>query len=49
MAKGKRLGIKEKYNYMTRDLAWELTSKTPSEVYPLLEFEGISALQRDIW
>jgi phenol hydroxylase P3 protein len=49
MAKGKRLGIKEKYNYMTRDLAWELTSKTPSEVYPLLEFEGIKIEDWSKW
>jgi phenol hydroxylase P3 protein len=49
MAQGKRLSIKEKYDWMTRDLAWDFSYKTKAEIYPLLEYEGIKIENWDGW
>jgi len=49
MAAGKRLGIKEKYNWMTKDLTWDFSYRKPSEIYPLLEFEGIKIEDWSKW
>ena len=37
----KKLGLKEKYALMTRNLGWEPTYEKREDVYPLLGYEGI--------
>ena len=36
----KKLGLKERYHLMTRDLAWEPTYQTEEAIYPQLQYEG---------
>ena len=37
----KKLGLKEKYRLMTRDLGWEPSYRTKDEVFPYVKYEGI--------
>ena len=37
----KKLGLKDRYNLMTRDLAWTPTYQAVKDVYPYMEYEGI--------
>ena len=37
----KKLGTKEKYRLMTRDLGWETTYQTKEDVFPYVGYEGI--------
>jgi phenol hydroxylase P3 protein len=41
MKVSKKLGLKERYNLMTRDLAWTPTYQAVQDVYPYVEYEGI--------
>lgn len=45
----KKLGIKEKYRLLTRDLAWEPTYHSAKQIYPFLEYEGIKIHDWDKW
>ncbi|HRM94901.1 MAG TPA: phenol 2-monooxygenase, partial [Alicycliphilus sp.] len=37
----KKLGLKERYNLMTRDLAWNPSYQAVKDVFPYMEYEGI--------
>ena len=37
----RKLGLKERYNLMTRDLGWDTTYQPMDKVFPFDEFEGI--------
>jgi phenol hydroxylase P3 protein len=41
MKVAKKLGLKDRYNLMTRDLAWTPTYQAVKDVYPYMEYEGI--------
>ncbi|MEJ2478975.1 MAG: phenol 2-monooxygenase, partial [Acidihalobacter sp.] len=41
MNANKRLSLREKYQKFTRDLAWEPSYRSQSELFPQMEFEGI--------
>ena len=41
MKVNKKLGLKERYNLMTRDLAWTPTYQALKDVFPYMEYEGI--------
>lgn len=41
MKVNKKLGLKERYNRMTRDLNWTPTYQSIKDIYPQLEYEGI--------
>ena len=41
MKASKKLGLKERYNLMTRDLAWTPTYQAVKDVFPYMEYEGI--------
>jgi phenol hydroxylase P3 protein len=45
----KKLGLKEKYALMTRDLGWETTYESMDDVYPYMKFEGIKIHDWDKW
>jgi len=45
----KKLGLKEKYKLLTRDLGWETTYHTKKEVFPYSEYEGIKVHDWDKW
>ncbi|MFZ2870775.1 YHS domain-containing protein [Zavarzinia sp.] len=45
----KKLGIKEKYRLLTRDLAWQPTYRSEKEIYPYLDYEGIKIHDWDKW
>lgn len=45
----RRMGLKEKYTYLTRDLGWDLSYRTSEEVYPYLTYEGIKIHDWDQW
>jgi len=45
----KRLNLKDKYRYLTRDLAWETTYQKKEDVFPLEHFEGIKITDWDKW
>ena len=36
----KKLGLKERYNLMTRDLAWNPSYQAVKDVFPYMEYEG---------
>ena len=46
---GKKLGLKERYALMTRDLGWETTYQPMDKVYPYDEYEGIRIHDWDKW
>ena len=41
MKVNKKLGLKERYSLMTRDLAWTPTYQAVKDVFPYTEYEGI--------
>ena len=45
----KKLGLQEKYAYMTRGLGWETTYQPMKTVFPYAEFEGIKVHDWDRW
>jgi len=45
----KKLGMKERYNYMTRDLGWTPSYEKHEDIYPLLAYEGIKIHDWDRW
>lgn len=45
----KRLGLKEKYALMTRDLGWETSYQKMDDVFPYDKFEGIVIHDWDKW
>lgn len=44
-----KLGLKERYTYMTRGLAWDTTYQSKEAVYPYAELEGIKIHDWDKW
>lgn len=44
-----KLGIKERYELLTRDLGWDMSYQAPEKVYPFTEFEGIKIHDWDKW
>jgi len=45
----KKLGLKERYTLMTRDLAWDTTYQPKEKVYPYADYEGIKIHDWDKW
>ena len=45
----KRLNLKDKYRYLTRDLGWEPSYQKKEDVFPLEHFEGIKITDWDKW
>ena len=45
----KKLGLKERYTMMTRDLAWDTTFQPMDEVFPQVGFEGIKIHDWEKW
>lgn len=45
----KKMGIKERYTAMTRDLGWETTYQPMDKVFPYASFEGIKIHDWDAW
>lgn len=44
-----KLGLKEKYRLLTRDLGWETSYQKKEDIYPYLKFEGIKIHDWDKW
>jgi hypothetical protein len=42
MEQAKKMNMKDKYNAMTGDLAWDFTYKTEAEIFPLSDFEMLT-------
>lgn len=47
--RNKKLGIKEKYRLMTRDLGWEPTYRDRAEIFPYENYEGIIVHDWNKW
>ena len=45
----KKLGLKERYSLMTRDLAWDTTYQPMDQVFPQTTYEGIKIHDWDAW
>ena len=45
----KKLGLKEKYKFLTRDLGWEPTYRSQDEIHPYVHYEGIKVHDWDKW
>jgi phenol hydroxylase P3 protein len=45
----KKLGLKEKYRFLTRDLGWEPSYHTKDEIFPYVNYEGIKVHDWDKW
>ncbi len=45
----KKLGLKERYTMMTRDLAWETTYQPMDKVFPQVTYEGIKIHDWEKW
>ena len=45
----KKLGLKERYTLMTRDLAWDTTYQPKEKVYPYADYEGIKIHDWEKW
>ena len=45
----KKLGLKERYALMTRDLGWDTTYQPMDKVYPYDKYEGIKIHDWDKW
>ena len=45
----KKLGLKEKYKLLTRDLGWETTYQKKEDVFPYVNYEGIKIHDWDKW
>ena len=48
-AKKKKLSLKEKYSYLTRDLAWEPSYQSRETLFPYATYEGIKVHDWDKW
>jgi len=48
-ASKKKLGLKERYRLMTRDLGWETTYQPKDKVFPYVGYEGIRIHDWDKW
>jgi phenol hydroxylase P3 protein len=48
-APAKKLGIKERYGLLTRDLGWEPSYQSKETLYPYLTYEGIKIQDWDKW
>src|SRR5690606_21213594 len=44
----KKLSLKEKYSYLTRDLAWEPSYQKKEDLFPYATYEGIKVHDRKI-
>lgn len=49
MKVNKKLGLKEKYQIMTRSLGWDLSYVDEKKAFPQLEYEGIKIHDWDKW
>lgn len=49
MKVNKKLGLKERYALMTRDLAWDTTYQPMDKVFPSIRYEGIKIHDWDQW
>ncbi|MDX2471450.1 MAG: aromatic/alkene/methane monooxygenase hydroxylase/oxygenase subunit alpha [SAR324 cluster bacterium] len=49
MNANKKLNLKDKYTFQTRDLQWEPSYRTNEEIFPYSEFEGIKIKDWDQW
>ena len=49
MKVAKKLGLKERYTLMTRDLAWDTTYQPMDKVFPQTTYEGIKIHDWDKW
>ncbi|MGB0747539.1 MAG: aromatic/alkene/methane monooxygenase hydroxylase/oxygenase subunit alpha [Magnetospiraceae bacterium] len=49
MSKQKKLGLKQRYNLLTRGLDWETTYQPMDKVFPEAHFEGIKIKDWDKW
>ena len=45
----KKIPLKQKYEYMTRGLAWDTTYQDADDIYPYDRFEGIKVHDWDAW
>ncbi len=45
----KKLGMKERYRVLTRDLGWEPTYQSRAALFPYVEYEGIKIHDWDQW
>ena len=45
----KKLNLRERYQRMTRDLAWEPSYQDKQDIYPQMDFEGIKIHDWDKW
>jgi phenol hydroxylase P3 protein len=45
----RKLGLKERYRLLTRDLSWETTYQPKSAVFPYTDYEGIKIHDWDAW
>jgi len=48
-ANSSRLTLKEKYRYLTRDLAWEPSYQKSEDIFPYADYEGIRVHDWDQW
>ena len=47
--KNKKLNLKDKYQYLTRDMAWEPTYQKKKDIFPDEDFEGIKITDWSQW
>ncbi len=45
----KKLSLKDKYQYLTRDMAWEPSYQSKKDIFPQEDFEGIKITDWDKW
>src|SRR5690554_2247560 len=45
----KRMSLRDKYNRMTRDLAWDFSYQDPKKIFEQADFEGIKIEDWDKW
>lgn len=49
MTTTKKLNLKQKYQYLTRDMDWEPSYQKKSDIFPQEDFEGIKIVDWDGW
>ena len=49
VVKNKKLNLKDKYQYLTRDMSWEPTYQKKEDIYPDERFEGIKITDWSQW
>ena len=47
--KNKKLNLKDKYQYLTRDMAWEPSYQKKEDIFPDEQFEGIKITDWSQW